>query len=119
MQARTSKPCLDISLSEGSKEGLFEGCNEVRVATKQTHPIRLDWLIAKINPIHSSLINKQSNLYSLRLVGLVGWIGWWGSGVVVVYVVVVVNEIIHFTKITSDSYHQNRLPTTYNSFMLP
>jgi hypothetical protein len=31
MQARTSKPCLDISLSEGSKEGLLEGCNEVHL----------------------------------------------------------------------------------------
>jgi hypothetical protein len=29
MQARTSKPCLDIGLSEGSKEGLFKGCNKV------------------------------------------------------------------------------------------
>lgn len=48
---------------------------ETRVATKQTLPIGLDWLIAKINPIHASVINKQSNLYSLRLVGLIEWIG--------------------------------------------
>ena len=53
------------------------------VATKQTLPIGLDWLIAKINPIHASFINKQSNLYSLRLVGLIEWIGWWGSRVLV------------------------------------
>jgi hypothetical protein len=89
----------------------------LRVATKQTHPIRLDWLIAKINPIHGSLINKQSNLYSLRLVGLVGLVGrlgWWDGRMVVV-----ANEIIHFTKITLNSHHQDRLPTTYISFLLP
>ena len=54
-----------------------------RVATKQTLPIGLDWLIAKINPIHASVINKQSNLYSLRLVGSIEWIDRWGEVVVV------------------------------------
>jgi hypothetical protein len=29
MQARTPKSCLDISLSEGSKEGLLKGCDKV------------------------------------------------------------------------------------------
>jgi len=29
MQARASKACLDISFSEGSKEGLLKGCNKV------------------------------------------------------------------------------------------
>jgi len=31
MQARTSKPCLDISLSKGSKEGLLKGYNKVHL----------------------------------------------------------------------------------------
>jgi hypothetical protein len=35
MQARTSKPRLDISLSEGSKEGLLEGCNEVHLCNME------------------------------------------------------------------------------------
>ena len=29
MQARPSESCLDIGLSEGSKEGLLESCDEV------------------------------------------------------------------------------------------
>jgi hypothetical protein len=31
VQPSHSKPCLDISLSEGSKEGLFKGYNEVHL----------------------------------------------------------------------------------------